>query len=97
MTDVNEITTHELELIDELARVRIELAQVRAEAEATLLQCAHALQVATTGNARLILALDAALQWGEALFAWVPEGTVLPEGVSTAKGALTEALREIRR
>lgn len=55
------------------------------------------LDAAIAGNARVIRALDAAVQWGEALFAFLPEGMVLPEGVKTAKGALTEALRDIRR
>lgn len=55
------------------------------------------LSEAIAGNARVIRALDAAIQWGEALFAFLPEGMVLPEGVKTAKGALTEALRDIRR
>lgn len=52
---------------------------------------------AIAGNARVIKALDAALQWGEALFAFLPEGTILPEGVKTAHGALREALGDIRR
>lgn len=51
----------------------------------------------TRTNAALVVhALDAALQWSEALFAWVPEGTTLPEGVKTAKGALDQAVNAIR-
>jgi FtsZ-binding cell division protein ZapB len=46
--------------------------------------------------AMILHALDAALQWGEALFMFLPQGTVLPEGVKTAKGALDEAMTALR-
>ena len=55
------------------------------------------LQAAIAGNAKVIYALDRAIQWAEALFAYLPSGIVLPEGVKTAQGALKEALRNIRR
>lgn len=61
------------------------IAQLRAE-----------LEEARAGNALIIHALSCALQWGEALFAFLPEGMVLPEGVKTAKGALTEAMRALQ-
>ena len=84
------------EATDEIDRLKIELQQVRAEAEATLVQCAQMLEEARTGNAQLLNALNAALIWGEALFAWAPEGTALPEGVKTAKGALDLAIQGLR-
>jgi hypothetical protein len=46
--------------------------------------------------AKVVYALNCALQWGEALFGWLPEGTVLSEGVITAKNALQQAMEEIR-
>jgi hypothetical protein len=81
---------------DEIARLKVELAQVRAEARAGLAQCGHMLDEARVGNALITHALDCALIWGEALFAFLPEGMVLPEGVKTAKGALTEAMRALQ-
>jgi hypothetical protein len=62
-----------------------ELAQLRAQ-----------LEEARAGNALIIHALNCALQWGEALFAYLPEGTVLPEGVKTANGALAQAMRALK-
>jgi hypothetical protein len=49
------------------------------------------------GSAKAIHALDCAIQLVEALIAYLPEGTVLPEGVATAKHALDHAMKELRR
>ena len=62
-----------------------ELAQLKAQ-----------LEEARAGNALVVHALGCALQWGEALFAFLPEGTVLPEGVKTANGALAQAMRALK-
>lgn len=55
------------------------------------------LEDARLGNAKVIHALDCAVQLIEALIMYLPAGTVLPEGVTTAKGALDHAMRELRR
>ena len=88
----------------QLQAAQDELASVRGDCEKMLYESGHRLGVAhrerdaaIAGNAKVIRALDAALQWGEALFAFLPEGMVLSEGVKTAKGALDAALRDIRR
>jgi hypothetical protein len=47
--------------------------------------------------AKVIHALDCAIQLIEALIAFLPDGTVLPEGVATAKHALDHAMKELRR
>ena len=47
--------------------------------------------------ATVVRALDAALQWGEALFVFLPEGQTLTSGVSTAKIALDDAMAMMRR
>jgi hypothetical protein len=49
------------------------------------------------GGAKAIHALDCAIQLVEALIAYLPDGTVLPEGVSTAKRALDHAMKELRK
>jgi hypothetical protein len=49
------------------------------------------------GSAKVVHALDSALQLVEALIAFLPEGTALPEGVATAKHALDRAMRELKR
>jgi hypothetical protein len=46
---------------------------------------------------KVVRALDASVQLIEALIAWLPEGLVLSEQVKNAKGAWTEAMRDIRR
>lgn len=55
------------------------------------------LQECKAGNAKLIHALDCAIIWAEALFAWLPEGTVMPEGILAAKNNLSRALEEVRK
>jgi hypothetical protein len=48
-------------------------------------------------GARVVLALDCALQLIDCLIAFMPEGMVLPEGVKTCKYRLDEAMDNIRR
>lgn len=48
-------------------------------------------------SAKVVRALDAAIQLIEALLAWMPGGLLLPESVKTAKSALDEAMRDLRR
>lgn len=55
------------------------------------------LEACRLGNAKLIYALDCAIIWAEALFAWLPEGTVMPEGIQAAKNSFSRALAEVRK
>jgi hypothetical protein len=48
-------------------------------------------------SARVVQALDCALQLIDCLIAFLPEGMVLPEGVKTCKYRLDEAMDNIRR
>jgi hypothetical protein len=48
-------------------------------------------------SARVVHALDCALQLIDCLIAFLPEGMVLPEGVKTCKYRLDEAMDNIRR
>lgn len=45
----------------------------------------------------IVHALNCAMQLTEALIAYMPEGTVLPESVSTCKHALDEAMQALGR
>jgi len=47
-------------------------------------------------SAQVVYALDCALQLVECLIAWIPEGTVLPEGVVTCKYRLDKAMEPIK-
>lgn len=78
---------------EDIARLKHELMAARAETQTAVTER----NAAIAGNTRVIRALDAALQWGEALFAFLPEGTPLSDGVKTAKAALDAALQDIRR
>jgi len=49
------------------------------------------------GGALVSHALDCALQLIDVLITWMPQGTVLPEGVSACKHRLDEAMKPIRR
>jgi hypothetical protein len=56
------------------------------------------LQQVRTDAAKVVYALDCAVQLIEVLIAWkIPEETVLPEGVAACQHRLIEALRELRR
>jgi len=46
--------------------------------------------------ATVVHALDAAIQWGEMLFAFLPEGTPMHPNVTAAKSALDAAMAAIR-
>jgi len=48
-------------------------------------------------TARVLYALDCALQLVECLIAFTPEGVVLPEGVATCKYRLDEAMKKLGR
>lgn len=48
-------------------------------------------------SAKVVRALDAAIQLIEALLAWMPGGLLLPDTVKTAKNALDKAMRDLRR
>ena len=76
----------------EIAKLQVELAQVRAEAQATLQHCAHALEQARIDSARVMQALDCALQTVDALLAWMPEGLTLSPEVSGCKQRLNAAM-----
>jgi hypothetical protein len=55
------------------------------------------LQAIRADAARVVQALDCALQLIDCLIAFLPEGMVLPEGVKTCKHRLDEAMDNIRR
>lgn len=83
---------HDL-LQQEVARLKRDLMAARAETQA-----AHVLlNEARAGNAKLIHALDCAIIWAEALFAWLPPGTVMSPGIEAAKNNLSRALQEVRK
>jgi hypothetical protein len=80
-------------LSEENARLRQDLSAtqkvlVRREAE---------MQELREDSARVMHALDCALQLVDCLIAFLPEGMVLPEGVKTCKYRLDEAMDNIRR
>jgi 16S rRNA U1498 N3-methylase RsmE len=49
------------------------------------------------GGAKVTHALDCALQLTEVLIAFLPEGQPVHPGLETAKGALAQALKELRQ
>lgn len=84
----------------EIAQLKDRLAAAHKllyEAGLTAGAIAKERDAAIAGNAKVIHALDCAIQWAEALFAWLPEGTVMPDGIKAARENLTRALRELRR
>jgi hypothetical protein len=92
--------TRYIELVhlqDELARTQLELEQARAETHAAFQHCACLLEEASTGNARVIYALDRGVQLIELLIAFLPEGQPAHPGLEAARGAFEQALRDIRK
>lgn len=83
------------ELKAENARLRVELTQVRAEAQAMLQQCAHLMDELRTDAAKVVHALDAAVQTVDALIAWMPEGLALSPDVAACKQRLDMAIAAI--
>jgi hypothetical protein len=71
-----------------------ELAQYYQEEIKTL---RGELRMLREDSARVVYALDCALQLTECLIAFLPEGMVLPEGVKTCKYRLDEAMKGIHR
>jgi hypothetical protein len=65
--------------------LRHEIARLKRELEKCQLDAAKVVQ-----------ALDRAIQLTEAMLAWMPEGMVLSEQVKTEWAALAEALRALR-
>jgi hypothetical protein len=53
------------------------------------------LRVLREDSARVVYALDCAIQLTDCLITWLPEGMVLPDGVKTCKYRLDEAMRAI--
>lgn len=82
---------------DEIIRLKAELAQAREETKAVFQHCAHTLEEASAGNARVIYALDRAVQLVEMLIAFLPEGQPTHPGLETARSVFEQALRDIRR
>ena len=74
-----------------------ELTQARAETHAVFQHCAHTLEEASAGNARVIYALDRAVQLVEMLIAFLPEGQPAHPGLETARNVFEQALRDIRK
>jgi hypothetical protein len=54
------------------------------------------LRILREDSARVVYALDCALQFTECLIAFLPEGMVLPEGVATCKYRLDGAMQAIQ-
>jgi hypothetical protein len=69
-----------------------ELEQTRAETQATLQHCAHTLEQTRIDSAKVMHALDCALQTVDALLAWMPEGLTLSPEVSGCKQRLNAAM-----
>ena len=82
---------------DEIAQLTAELTQARAETQAVFQHCAHTLEEASAGNARVIYALDRAVQLVEMLIAFLPEGQPAHPGLETARNVFEQALRDIRK
>jgi hypothetical protein len=61
-----------------------------------LITLRHQLAAARAGNAKVIYALDRAMQLIEVLIAYLPEGQPVHPGLETAQNALREALKAIR-
>lgn len=68
---------HEASLEAQIARLQIELTQVRVDA------------------AKLVYALDCAVQTVDALIAWMPEGLALSPEVGGCKERLDKAMRAV--
>jgi hypothetical protein len=68
----------------ECAQLRAETTRLRAE-----------LTQASTDAAKVVHALDCAVQTVDALIAWMPEGLTLSPGVATCKHNLDEAMRAV--
>lgn len=80
---------------NELARLRVELAQTRAEAQALLQQCGHTLEAQRIDSAKVVNALDCAVQTVDALIAWMPQGLILSPEVSGCKERLDRAMQAV--
>src|SRR5262245_43231256 len=78
-------------------REREEIEMCKKEIAALVFELAQCRKDAAESNAKVIRALDAAIQLISALLVWLPEGQPLPEGLALAKGALDLALKDIRR
>ena len=92
---------HPLEQVEllhsEVARLKRDLHAARTETQAAYVECALRVNEAKASNAKLIHALDCAIIWAEALFAWVPSGTAMPPGIEAAMNNVKRALAEVRK
>lgn len=82
---------------DEILRLQYELQLALDEKHAAFQHCAHMLEEASAGNARVIYALDRGVQLIELLIAFLPEGQPTHPGLEAARGAFEQALRDIRK
>jgi hypothetical protein len=80
-----EFTAMHNALVEHALKQKAEIADLKIENEAL-----------RNGSALIVHALDCAIQFTEALFIYLPEGTVLPEAVSTCKYALDQAMHAIK-
>lgn len=96
MPNHHPLEVHEM-LQQEVARLKRDLLAAKAEIQAAYVECALKVNEAKASNAKLIHALDCAIIWAEALFAWLPEGTAMPPGIEAARNNLTRALQELRK
>lgn len=82
---------------DKLVDVAVDVATLLAMGTKILERQTTELEQARIGNAKVVHALDCALQLVETLIAFLPEGQPLHPGLDAAKGALDQALKELRR
>jgi ribosomal protein L29 len=92
---MNDVHEELIEAEAEITRLKCELAQVRDEAQATMLQCAHTINELRTDAAKVINTLDCAMQTVDALLAWMPQGLSLSPEVSACKERLDAAMRTV--
>jgi hypothetical protein len=81
-----------IEAETEITRLKCELAQARDETKAAYATCAHTLNEVRVDTAKVIHALDCAIQTVDALIAWMPEGLNLSPDVGGCKERLDRAM-----
>jgi len=78
---------------DEITGLMLELGQAQQD----IADCSEQVLKIQADAAKVVHALDCSTQLIDALLAWLPEGLVLSEGVTSAHGAWRTAMKRITR
>ena len=86
---------YEAKLEAKITQLQTELARSRAETQAAYSTCANTMVELRADAAKVIHALDCAVQTVDALISWMPEGLTLSPEVSGCKERLDNAMRAV--